>query len=78
MYHKHPPPIERIREAIDCDEGWCPDCRDFTRDGMTEPDAEGYPCPECGRDIVEGAEQALFTGAYEPEPSPLAKYMRSK
>jgi hypothetical protein len=29
---------------------------------MTEPDAEGYDCPQCGNYTVMGAEQALLTG----------------
>lgn len=41
--------------------GWCTFCRDFTRD-CTEPDAEGYDCPECDQNTVMGAENAILEG----------------
>jgi predicted RNA-binding Zn-ribbon protein involved in translation (DUF1610 family) len=41
--------------------GFCPDCGDFTRD-TTEPDAENYDCPDCEKNNVVGAEQALLLG----------------
>jgi len=53
---------DRYREASDGHEGWCEVCGDFTRD-CTEPDAEGYRCPQCETvNSVCGAEQALLTG----------------
>jgi len=61
--------------------GWCPGCGKFTRD-MTEPDAEGYDCPECGEEDVMGAELALASGEIEignPKPrSVLSKYIRNE
>lgn len=49
------------QEAVDSYMGWCPACKEFTRD-TTEPDAEGYDCPKCGQNEVVGAEQALIMG----------------
>lgn len=51
-----------------CEEnlGWCPDCCAFTRD-MTEPDAEGYDCPDCEGHSVMGAENALICGLIDFE-----------
>lgn len=48
-------------EAVDNYTGWCSSCKAFTR-SMTEPDAEGYVCPDCGEDTVMGAENALISG----------------
>jgi len=50
----------RFLEACDLYEGFCTTCQDFTR-LMTEPDAEEYDCPDCGKNTVMGAEQALMT-----------------
>lgn len=44
--------------------GYCPDCDKFTRE-MTEPDADGYDCPECGGMNVKGVMNALFDGDLE-------------
>jgi hypothetical protein len=46
--------------------GFCPDCCDFTRD-CTEPDAEHYDCPDCEKNNVVGAEQALIMGLIDIE-----------
>jgi Zn finger protein HypA/HybF involved in hydrogenase expression len=51
-------------DAVDNYTGWCTKCKDFTRDS-TEPDAEGYDCPECEQDTVIGAENALIQGLIE-------------
>jgi Zn finger protein HypA/HybF involved in hydrogenase expression len=48
-------------EAEESNTGWCTECRAFTRD-FTEPDAENYDCPACGKNTVMGAAQALITG----------------
>lgn len=48
-------------EATEGYMGWCPFCLEFTRP-QTEPDAEGYDCPECKQNCVMGAEQALLLG----------------
>lgn len=52
---------ERYMEASENNEGYCPECEDFTSE-FAEPDAEGYNCPECGCNSVVGAEQALLLG----------------
>ena len=52
------------RHAAGAYQGWCPNCEDFTREG-TEPDAEGYDCPECEENIVVGAENALVMGLFD-------------
>lgn len=41
--------------------GWCSNCKEFTRE-CCEPDAREYDCPECGKNTVYGAEEALFMG----------------
>lgn len=46
--------------------GFCTVCEAFTRDS-TEPDAEGYDCPECENNTVVGAEDALISGLIEIE-----------
>lgn len=50
-----------LSEAIDGNMGWCPTCKEFTRE-CTEPDAEDYDCPVCDGNEVVGAEQALING----------------
>lgn len=47
--------------ATECSLGYCPTCKDFTRE-CTEPDAEGYDCETCEGSEVYGAEQALLCG----------------
>ena len=54
----------RYIEAVDGYEGWCTTCKDFTRE-TTEPDAEGYDCPECKGFTVMGAEQALLAEEFD-------------
>jgi hypothetical protein len=51
-------------EATDNSMGWCPKCREFTRD-CTEPDAEGYDCEQCGENSVVGAEVAMVAGMFD-------------
>jgi predicted RNA-binding Zn-ribbon protein involved in translation (DUF1610 family) len=41
--------------------GICESCG-AVRWGETEPDAEEYPCEECGEDTVTGIENALLGG----------------
>ena len=55
QFHKH------------CDEmnGYCETCDDVTKYGGTEPDAEGYECPDCDQDSVCGVEQANIAGLLE-------------
>lgn len=48
-------------QAVEDNMGFCTTCHAFTREG-TEPDAEGYDCPQCGELTVMGAEQAMLTG----------------
>lgn len=40
-------------------DGFCISCNDFTRDGNTEADADGYECPECDADTCVGVMIAL-------------------
>lgn len=56
---------ERYEEAEECSEGYCTECDDFTRD-CTEPDADGYDCPACGKqNTVKGSMNALIDGNLE-------------
>lgn len=43
------------------DDGICVDCGAI-KEGGVEPDAECYPCDECGKDSVMGIENALLMG----------------
>ena len=43
-----------FHEMEDQSMGWCTICKDWTR-FQTEPDAEGYDCPDCERNTVIGA-----------------------
>ena len=52
---------KRYQEACNNYRGWCVVCKKFTR-SETEPDAENYECPRCGKDSVTGAENALICG----------------
>jgi len=60
-----PVPASEYHAAARDYQGWCLMCEDFTRDA-TEPDAEGYFCPECRRHEVVGAELALLRGDIKP------------
>jgi Zn finger protein HypA/HybF involved in hydrogenase expression len=40
-------------------EGYCTKCKDWTRE-QTEPDAEGYDCPECKQLTVVGSDVYLL------------------
>lgn len=44
--------------------GLCTECGEF-RYGMTEGDAEGYTCEECGADAVLGMSNCLMEGRIE-------------
>jgi Zn finger protein HypA/HybF involved in hydrogenase expression len=55
--------LEEYETAVDLYQGWCTDCKQFTRD-QTEPDAEGYDCPVCEEDKVIGAEQGMMLEAF--------------
>ena len=50
---------DQYNEACECDQGFCTECQEFTKDGV-EPDAEHYECPVCEQDSVFGVEQALI------------------
>lgn len=56
-----PVPEHEYEDATNNSLGWCTNCESFTR-ACTEPDAEGYDCPECGENTVTGAENALIGG----------------
>ena len=56
--------MEDYQNATDLYEGWCAHCEEFTR-SCTEPDAEGYDCPNCEKNTVVGAENALIMGLIE-------------
>jgi len=55
---------EEYQDAVDSYIGWCTECKAFIRE-RTEPDADHYDCPTCGRMQVMGAEQALLVGEIE-------------
>lgn len=56
--------LETIEDAMQKYEGFCQDCREFTRP-QTEPDAEGYDCPQCDGHNVIGAEQGNILGVFD-------------
>ena len=53
--------IEEYEESKEDNMGYCPECDEITRE-CTEPDAEGYDCPECGGKKVMGLDNALIMG----------------
>jgi Zn finger protein HypA/HybF involved in hydrogenase expression len=55
---------DEYRNASENYEGWCTKCNSFTRD-QTEPDAEGYDCPECEENTVVGADNALVMQLFD-------------
>lgn len=55
--------IEDYREMEDNMEGVCLSCGAFRE--CCEPDAENYPCDECGENKVAGAMTALFEGVFD-------------
>ena len=62
----------RYSEARNSYEGWCVECSEFTR-SQTEPDAEGYDCPQCEENTVIGADNLLYMDEIvvipdEPDP----------
>lgn len=49
-------------------DGFCTDCKDFTRYGGTEPDvtpdSEGYSCEECEGSNIYGAEMGMIAEVF--------------
>ena len=62
--------LTRVMEAINEDEypGLCIRCGADT--SGVEPDAERYPCDECGAEAVYGAEQLILCGLYHSQTPP--------
>ncbi len=61
--------IEDYKEHRNAYDGFCEKCHTITRYGMTEPDAENYPCEECectGNHAM-GIENAMICGLIEVE-----------
>ncbi len=55
---------QEYQEHCNDNDGVCLACGAI-RYGDTEPDAEEYPCEECGEDKVSGMENSLITGDVE-------------
>jgi len=53
--------FEEFAEARDNYQGYCLECKEFTRD-CTEPDAREYDCPVCEGNRVYGAEELIYLG----------------
>jgi len=51
-----------FKEYRDSYDGYCTACKDVTRYGGTEPDAENYACEECDESKAMGMENALIMG----------------
>ncbi len=58
--------VEEYLEHCESDDGYCTHCGAI-RYGMTEPDAEDYPCEECETNSVVGFETAALCGYVEIE-----------
>ena len=56
---------DEYNDAQEGSMGFCTECKRFTRD-TTEPDAEGYDCPNCEQNTVVGVETALISGLVTP------------
>ena len=54
--------MTEYREHSNSYDGYCTACKDITRYGCTEPDAENYPCEECDENTAMGIEQAMIHG----------------
>lgn len=52
---------EEYHDGEDSNQGYCTNCQEFTHD-RSEPDAERYECPDCGRETVYGIVSALLAG----------------
>jgi len=52
---------EEYQEHVDSSDGVCLNCGEIAY-GCCEPDAENYPCDECGKARVIGIELALVAG----------------
>lgn len=48
-------------ELCETSSGVCLACWEIAH-GDTEPDAENYPCESCGKDKVQGIENAMVDG----------------
>lgn len=57
--------LDDYRDHCNDFDGYCTTCKEITRYGETEPDAEGYECPDCGEDTCYGIELALLLGHLE-------------
>jgi len=55
---------DEFNELREGDSGICLNCGEV-RYGGTEPDAENYPCEECGKNKVQGVEMAIVCGNIE-------------
>lgn len=58
--------VSEYQDHCDENNGICLVCGAI-RYGDTEPDAEEYPCEECGEDKVSGMENCLIDGSVEVE-----------
>ena len=54
--------IEEYDEHADHFAGYCTHCDAITEFSGIEPDADGYPCPDCGRDTLMGLAEAMMQG----------------
>jgi hypothetical protein len=52
--------LEEIEEAKELQCGYCLSCGAMR--GNCEPDARRYPCEECGKRAVYGAEELILMG----------------
>ena len=59
--------VEQLEATLFSDdmEGICIECGAY--ESPVEPDAENYPCPECGENKVYGLEQAALCGLVDIE-----------
>jgi hypothetical protein len=55
--------IDDYQEMDYCSQGVCKACGAIN--GDCEPDAEDYPCDDCGENQVVGAQNALIEGMFE-------------
>lgn len=53
------PTLDEVIEASEIGAGYCLNCKQWTTDHGAEPDAEKYPCPECGENQVIGSDNVF-------------------
>jgi hypothetical protein len=63
---------EQFNAGREANAGFCTGCG--AERGECEPDADGYPCEECGDDKVQGIENLLVMAEIEIVDEPVREF----